>query len=487
MSGIFVNYRRHFREAGDGSEPALVEALADRLRRHFGDTEVFLDVESIPVGERYPNQLRARLTDAEVLIAIIGPGWLAETRHRATWPAKDWVRWEIAEALRLPGTVVVPVLLGETPVPVADDLPADMRDLPARQSQRIRHGTFRLDVTRLIEALEAHVHPTWIPPEEPAKTSGVSGRLLRVLAGAVGTAILAALPYYYSQAKRSESDPLGEILQTYALVVLFVALLPVVFLAAAMHLAEPWNRFERALVVANPAALLLGQGMAMTFVLGLILGVVVAPNATGESLSFVISYVLVFLAIPIVGGYYLILEHAARQWPPAVPARGEAAGGRALRVMAQYRERSASRSLPLSRLERDQTAWVHGRLEEAMNSLREETRRGWVNKIKSMEIFFILLISLQLPTVTLPALLLPWGLNRQGASPVWILGGVVVAVVVPILGPLAWVLYVRIERLRNDRIAGEIDSFLRELETTLAAGHQSVAVGPPPLSTQVLP
>ncbi|MEV1018412.1 toll/interleukin-1 receptor domain-containing protein [Micromonospora sp. NPDC049801] len=480
MSGIFVNYRRHFREAGDGSEPALVEALADRLRRHFGDTEVFLDVESIPVGERYPNQLRARLSDAEVLIAIIGPGWLAETRHRATWPAKDWVRWEIAEALRLPGTVVVPVLLGETPVPVADDLPADMRELPARQSQRIRHGTFRLDVTRLIEALEAHVHPTWIPPEEPAKKSGVSGRLTRILAGAVGPAILAAFPYYYSRAEEPHS--LGEILQTYALAVFFVALLPVALLAAALHLAESLNRFERAVVVANPAALLLGQGMAMTFVLGLILGVVVAPYATGESLSFLISFVLVFMAMPIVGGYYLILEQAARQWPPAVPARGEAAGGRALRVMAQYRQRSASRSLPLSRLERDQTAWLHGRLEEAMEGLREETRRGWVNQIKSMDVFFILLISLQLPTVTLPALLLPWGFSRQGAGPVWILGGVVAAVVVPILGPLAWVLYVRIKRLRTDRIADEIDSFLRELETTLAAGHQSVAVGSHPLS-----
>ncbi|MEU7928338.1 toll/interleukin-1 receptor domain-containing protein [Micromonospora sp. NPDC049107] len=480
MSGIFVNYRRHFREAGDGSEPALVEALADRLRRHFGDTEVFLDVESIPVGERYPNQLRARLSDAEVLIAIIGPGWLAETRHRATWPAKDWVRWEIAEALRLPGTVVVPVLLGETPVPVADDLPADMRELPARQSQRIRHGTFRLDVTRLIEALEAHVHPTWIPPEEPAKKSGVSGRLTRILAGAVGPAILAAFPYYYSRAEEPHS--LGEILQTYALAVFFVALLPVALLAAALHLAESLNRFERAVVVANPAALLLGQGMAMTFVLGLILGVVVAPYATGESLSFLISFVLVFMAMPIVGGYYLILEQAARQWPPAVPARGEAAGGRALRVMAQYRQRSASRSLPLSRLERDQTAWLHGRLEEAMEGLREETRRGWVNQIKSMDVFFILLISLQLPTVTLPALLLPWAFSRQGAGPVWILGGVVVAVVVPILGPMAWVLYVRIKRLRTDRIADEIDSFLRELETTLAAGHQSVAVGSHPLS-----
>ncbi|MGC5289657.1 toll/interleukin-1 receptor domain-containing protein [Micromonospora sp. DT231] len=481
MSGIFMNYRRHFREAGDDSEPALVEALADRLRRHFGDTEVFLDVESIPVGERYPSQLRDRLRDAEVLIAIIGPGWLAETRHRATRPAKDWVRWEIAEALRLPGMVVVPVLLGETPVPVADDLPADMRDLSARQSQRIRHGTFRLDVIRLIEALEAHVRPTWIPPEEPAKKSGVSGRLTRILAAAVGPAILATVPYY-SQANESESDsPLG-FLQTYALFVFFVALLPVVLLAAALHLAESLNRFERAILVANPAAMLLGQGMAMTFILGLILGVLVAPNATDESLSFLISFVLVFMAVPIFGGYYVILEQAARQWPPAVTVRGEAAGGRALRVMAQYRQRSASRSLPLSRLERDQTAWLHGRLEEAMNGLREETRRGWVNQIKSMESFFIFLISLELPTATLPSLLLPWAFSRHGASPVWIVGGVVVAVVVPILGPLAWVLYVRVKRLGTERIADEIDSFLRELETTLAAGHQSVSVGSHPLS-----
>ena len=103
MPGIFINYRRvflHTDRQTDSSHGHLVEALAEQLRRHFGDDDVFLDVEALEVGDVYPERLRHHLASAEVLLVVIGGGWLEETRYRSGLAGKDWVRFEISEALR---------------------------------------------------------------------------------------------------------------------------------------------------------------------------------------------------------------------------------------------------------------------------------------------------------------------------------------------------------------------------------------------------
>jgi len=151
VPGIFVNYRRvflHTSQNSDHSHAYLVEALADRLRRHFGDDDVFLDVESLSVGDVYPERLRHHLANAEVLLVVIGGGWLEETRHRMGLAGKDWVRFEIAEALRN-SIPIVQVVLDDVVLPAAGQLPEDIQEMAMRQVFQLLGGN-REAVARMV-------------------------------------------------------------------------------------------------------------------------------------------------------------------------------------------------------------------------------------------------------------------------------------------------------------------------------------------------
>jgi hypothetical protein len=72
MTGIFINYRTK-----DG---AFAAALVDeRLRREFGDENVFLDSRSLRLGVRFPPKLWNHLAECTVLLTLIGPYWLTLT------------------------------------------------------------------------------------------------------------------------------------------------------------------------------------------------------------------------------------------------------------------------------------------------------------------------------------------------------------------------------------------------------------------------
>lgn len=161
MSGIFISYRR------DDSLP-WAGRLFDGLTRHFGKDRVFMDINGgIPRGSNFEKVLGDALAGCDVLLALIGPKWVDCTRSgvRRLDAPDDWVRNEIAACLRR-GAPVVPVLLGGTALPAAEQLPADLHDLPKQQSAVLgdtdwQHhlGLLMRDLTRvsplqLIRALE---------------------------------------------------------------------------------------------------------------------------------------------------------------------------------------------------------------------------------------------------------------------------------------------------------------------------------------------
>src|SRR5262250_1122769 len=134
MSGVFINYR------GADSDTAAV--LIDReLAARLGSDRVFLDSRSIPAGADFVEELLARLRACSVLVVVIGPRWLTVTdaagRRRIDDP-RDWIRWEIVEALSA-GLRVVPVLTGDAALPPEEDLPAAIAELSHRQYLPLRH------------------------------------------------------------------------------------------------------------------------------------------------------------------------------------------------------------------------------------------------------------------------------------------------------------------------------------------------------------
>jgi hypothetical protein len=164
--GVFVNYR-----VGDRQNEAAL--IADGLARRLGSELVFFASRSLPVGRDFAPGLLAAVRGCEVLLAVIGPQWTAVTGpdgQRAIDDPGDWVRAEIAEALRL-GIPVVPVLIGDGPplrMPARDELPDDIAALSHMQYVRMSYQDISVD--RLAERLVAAspglaVGAAFTPPE----------------------------------------------------------------------------------------------------------------------------------------------------------------------------------------------------------------------------------------------------------------------------------------------------------------------------------
>jgi Sulfatase-modifying factor enzyme 1/TIR domain len=146
---IFISYRRE-------TDSGFAGRLYDRLEDSFGRERVFIDVDSIAPGEDFVAVLESRVAECDVLLALIGRGWLTATdpagRRRLDNP-EDFVRIEIAAALAQ-GKRVIPVLSDNASMPRAEELPEDINHLARRQAIRIRHDRFQADAKHLIGTLE---------------------------------------------------------------------------------------------------------------------------------------------------------------------------------------------------------------------------------------------------------------------------------------------------------------------------------------------
>ena len=149
MPNIFISYRRD-------DSPANARLLHDQLQAAFPRHSVFTDVKKIGIGEEWQAVLREQIDKADVVLVVIGPNWLDVSDSlgkRRLDDAGDFVRWEIAEAIRL-GKTVVPLQVDGAAMPGAADLPADIAQLPGYQGQVLSHLRFEDDVQTLIARLQ---------------------------------------------------------------------------------------------------------------------------------------------------------------------------------------------------------------------------------------------------------------------------------------------------------------------------------------------
>jgi hypothetical protein len=142
---IFLSYRRQ-------ESSHLAGRLADRLFSQFGESHVFMDVDSIAPGRDFGEAIERALNECAVLLALIGPTWTsvvdAHGRRRLDNP-DDLVVIELQIALDR-AIPVIPVLVDGATAPTRDDLPATLSALARRQALRIDHDTFRTDCAALL-------------------------------------------------------------------------------------------------------------------------------------------------------------------------------------------------------------------------------------------------------------------------------------------------------------------------------------------------
>jgi eukaryotic-like serine/threonine-protein kinase len=204
LPGIFISYRR-------SDTPDAVGRIYDRLITEFGKSQVFKDVDSIPIGQDFRSHLNDIVGSCAVVLAIIGPRWTdirSETGQRRLDDPDDFVRIELEAALTR-SVPVVPVMVGHAVMPATGQLPASLNTLAFRQSIDVRPDPdFHHDAMRLVAALRAIIDPN-APQVEPlpVKTGRPAPSWLAALAIA---ATLAAIAFAVPALKHFREAPLLE-------------------------------------------------------------------------------------------------------------------------------------------------------------------------------------------------------------------------------------------------------------------------------------
>lgn len=158
FSGIFVSYRRED-SAGHAGR------LFDRLVERFGRDRIFMDIDTIEPGEDFVTVIENAVSSCDVLIAVIGRSWLSPNGSGRLDRPTDFVRLEIATALRRE-IRVIPVLVQRASLPKPQELPDDLVKLTRRNAVELTDLRWQTDVEQLISVME-RVLAKRAEPEQP--------------------------------------------------------------------------------------------------------------------------------------------------------------------------------------------------------------------------------------------------------------------------------------------------------------------------------
>jgi len=179
---VFLSYRRD--DSGD-----LVGRIRDRLAATLGAPAVFTDIDSIPPGADFREQITSAITGCDVVLVVIGPRWLTsvDTSGRQRLAHEDdFVRIEVEAALSR-SIPVVPVLVLGAEMPKPEEVPESIRDLTYRQALQVRRDPdFHPDMNRLLDQLMPS------PPESRLASAARGGPPWRAR-GLVAAAAAAAI------------------------------------------------------------------------------------------------------------------------------------------------------------------------------------------------------------------------------------------------------------------------------------------------------
>lgn len=156
---------------------------------------MFFDVDAIGLATDFVQEMEAGLASAEVVIVVIGRGWLTaaddEGGRRLDDP-EDLVRKELATALerKVP---MIPVLVGGAVMPKREQLPASLGALTRWQALTISHLDWGGGRDRLLAKLRQLLGATQVDDPDPDPHDGGLARGAMALGGAalllLGTAL----------------------------------------------------------------------------------------------------------------------------------------------------------------------------------------------------------------------------------------------------------------------------------------------------------
>lgn len=147
MPGIYISYRRQ--DSGAHAK-RLYEALSGDL-----GVRVAMDETVFAAGVDFAEGIEAALRASDALVVVIGRDWVnasdASGRRRLDDP-NDSIRIEVASALGR-GLPVIPVLVDAASMPLAEDLPDELKPLAMRAAIELTDAHWRHDLARLEQTL----------------------------------------------------------------------------------------------------------------------------------------------------------------------------------------------------------------------------------------------------------------------------------------------------------------------------------------------
>lgn len=175
MPKVFVSYRREL-------TLDIAGRIYDRLIKDLGEQSVFIDVDSIPYGVDFRTYLSDWVSQCDVFLVIVGPGWAdisynegPKTGQRRLGDPTDFLTIELLAALAR-DIPVIPILVGQASMPAPEDLPESVSAIAYRHAAEVRSGrSFHADMDRLIRDLRSRSltagddgRPRFLSVESPA-------------------------------------------------------------------------------------------------------------------------------------------------------------------------------------------------------------------------------------------------------------------------------------------------------------------------------
>ena len=148
--------------------------IYDRLRAHFGNDAVFMDIDSISFGEDFREHIDAAVGQCDVVLAVIGPKWAGEVdAHRRLDDLRDFVRIELESALHR-NLRVIPILIDHAMMPGETDLPPSLARLAFRNAIDVDQGRdFHPHVDRLIRGIGFHFQKSSTATAKPPRATTI--------------------------------------------------------------------------------------------------------------------------------------------------------------------------------------------------------------------------------------------------------------------------------------------------------------------------
>lgn len=122
---VFISYRR-------GDSDVITQKLYSDFKLRYGEDRLYFDLVGSRIGFDFGQRIINAMNESAVILVIIGSAWSESFRRREA--ENDWVRFEVANALKQDAVWRVIPVLAEAEMPTAKELPASVARIASRQA-----------------------------------------------------------------------------------------------------------------------------------------------------------------------------------------------------------------------------------------------------------------------------------------------------------------------------------------------------------------